>query len=45
VYGAPSPLDQELMRELPRRFKPAGVALSAGVRRDLVSLWGYRDVD
>ncbi len=45
LYGAPPPVDEELMRELRRRFKPEVVALSAYLGRDLVSLWGYRDVD
>ena len=33
------------MRELRARFKPEVVALSEYLGRDLVSLWGYRDVD
>jgi hypothetical protein len=45
VYGsAPAP-DATLMVELRRRFKPEVVALSEYLDRDLVSLWGYDDVD
>jgi hypothetical protein len=41
VYKPPVPPDEELMRELRRRFKPEVVALSDYVGRDLVTLWGY----
>jgi Sulfotransferase domain len=45
VYGAPPPVDEELMSELRRHLKPEVVALSAYLSRDLVSLWDYRDVN
>jgi hypothetical protein len=45
VYGAPSVVDEQLMSELRRRFKGEVLALSAYLDRDLVSLWGYSDVD
>ncbi|HLM86871.1 MAG TPA: sulfotransferase [Solirubrobacteraceae bacterium] len=45
VYGsAPAP-DQSLMLELRRRFKPEVEALGEYLQRDLVSLWGYSDVE
>jgi Sulfotransferase domain len=40
----PRPPDQELMRELRRRFKGEVVELSKYLDRDLVTLWGYDDV-
>jgi hypothetical protein len=45
VHGRPPPTDEEFMRELQRRFKGEVVALSEYLDRDLVSLWGYEDVD
>jgi hypothetical protein len=45
VYGAPPAVDEELMGELRRRFKPEVVALSEYLDRDLVSLWAYDDVE
>ncbi len=45
VYSAPEPPDEELMSELRHRFKGEVVALSEYLDRDLVSLWGYGDVD
>ncbi len=45
VYAAPRPPDDELMLELRRRFKPEVVALSDYLGRDLVSLWGYEEID
>ncbi len=44
AYGDPPPPDEELMRELRRRFKPEVQALSDYLGRDLVTLWGYDDV-
>jgi hypothetical protein len=41
LYAEPLPQDEELMRELRRRFKPEVVALSEYLGRDLVALWGY----
>ncbi len=45
VYGRPQPPDEQLMRELRHRFKGEVVALSEYLDRDLVTLWGYDDVD
>lgn len=44
VFGNPPPVDDELMTELRRRFKPNVVALSEYLERDLVGLWGYGDL-
>jgi hypothetical protein len=41
VYGTPRPPDEQLVRELKRRYRPEVVALSEYLGRDLVSLWGY----
>ena len=45
VHGAPKPPDEELMRELRRRFAPEVVALSEYLGRDLVSEWAYDRLD
>lgn len=45
VYGEPRPPDERLMLELRRRFKGEVVALSEYLNRDLVSLWGYDNLD
>jgi hypothetical protein len=45
VYAVPPAPDDELMRELRRRFKPEVVALSDYLGRDLVTLWGYDGID
>jgi hypothetical protein len=45
VYGDPAPPDEEFMLELRRRFKGEVVAVSEYLDRDLVTLWGYEDVD
>jgi hypothetical protein len=45
VHGRPPAADEAFMRELQRRFKGEVVALSEYLGRDLVSLWGYEDVD
>jgi len=45
VFTAPSPPDEDFMRELRRRFKPEVVALSDRLGRDLVTEWGYRDLE
>jgi hypothetical protein len=45
VQGAPLPVEEEFMRELRRRFKPEVTALSEHLHRDLVSLWGYDELD
>jgi hypothetical protein len=44
VFGKPQPPDEELVRELRRRFRGEVVALSEYLDRDLVALWGYDDV-
>jgi hypothetical protein len=45
VYTAPPAPDEQLMLELRRRYKPEVVALSDYLGRDLVSLWGYDEID
>jgi hypothetical protein len=45
LFGDPQPPDEELVRELRRRFKGEVVALSEYLDRDLVALWGYEGVD
>jgi hypothetical protein len=45
VFGDPPSPDDALMLELRRRFKGEVVALSDYLDRDLVSLWGYGDLD
>ena len=45
VLGSPRAPDEQLMLELRRRFKPDVQALSEYLDRDLVSLWGYEEVD
>jgi hypothetical protein len=45
VYGKPRSADEEFTLELRRRFKGEVVALSEYLGRDLVTLWGYHDVD
>jgi hypothetical protein len=44
-FTEPSPPDEALMRDLRRRFRGEVVALSEYLDRDLVSLWGYDDLD
>ncbi|MGA2319342.1 MAG: sulfotransferase [Solirubrobacteraceae bacterium] len=44
VYSPAPPPDEDLMRELRRRFKPEVVALSEYLDRDLVALWDYDDL-
>jgi hypothetical protein len=45
VMGRPQPPDEELMRDLRRRFKGEVIALSEYLDRDLVTLWGYDRLD
>ena len=45
VIAEPPPPDEQFMLELRRRFKPEVVALSEYLDRDLVSLWGYTEID
>ena len=42
---APAGADEELMRELRRRFKGEVEAISEYLGRDLITLWGYDRVD
>jgi Sulfotransferase family len=43
-YTQPPAPDEQLMRELRRRFKPEVEALSEYLGRDLVALWGYDEL-
>jgi hypothetical protein len=45
LYTRPDPVDEELMSELRRRFKPEVLAVSEYLNRDLVSEWGYDELD
>ena len=45
VYSDPGAPDEQLMLELRRRFSGEVYALSEYLGRDLVSLWGYDDID
>ena len=45
VYGAPPAVDEALMSELRQRFKGEVEALGEYLGRDLVSQWGYSDVE
>ena len=45
VHGRPQPVDESFMIELQRRFKPEVLALSDYLGRDLVTLWGYDELD
>ncbi len=45
VLAPPDPADEELMTQLRRRYKPEVVAVSEYLGRDLVSLWGYDQID
>jgi hypothetical protein len=45
VYGAPPPVDEQLMSELRRRYAGEVIALSEYLDRDLVTLWGYDNVE
>jgi hypothetical protein len=44
VYGRPEALDPSLERELKSRFRAEVDALSSHLDRDLLTLWGYRDL-
>jgi hypothetical protein len=44
-FDRPAPPDEALMLTLRRRFKPEVVALSEYLGRDLLTLWGYDDLD
>jgi len=45
VYGSPRPPDEGLMLELRRRYKGEVVAASEYLGRDLVTLWGYDEIE
>jgi hypothetical protein len=45
LYGDPHPLDERLMTDLRKRFKAEVVALSEYLDRDLVTLWGYDELE
>jgi Sulfotransferase family len=45
VYGQPQRADEQVMLELRRRFRGEVVALGEHLHRDLVSLWGYDQLD
>ena len=45
VYGEPVEPDEQMMLALRRRFRGEVVALSEYLRRDLVTLWAYDDLD
>jgi hypothetical protein len=45
LYADPPPADDQLMRDLRRRFKPQVEELSRYLGRDLVRLWGYDELD
>jgi hypothetical protein len=45
VFAEPRPPDERLTVELRGRFKPEVVALSEYLGRDLVSLWGYDQIE
>jgi hypothetical protein len=44
VYRRPEPVEEALVNELRRRFKPEVEALSEYLGRDLVALWGYDSI-
>ena len=45
VYGEPRPPDEALMRQLRQRFRGEVEALSDYLGRDLVTFWGYDELD
>jgi hypothetical protein len=45
IFAVPPPPDEQFDLELRRRFKPEVQALSEFLSRDLVSFWGYDDLD
>ena len=45
VFGAPPPVDDALMHELRRRYRPEVEAAADYLGRDLVALWGYDQLD
>jgi Sulfotransferase family len=45
LYGAPPAADEQLMSELRVRYREEVAALGEYLDRDLISLWGYDDVE
>ena len=45
IFTEPRAPDERFMLELRRRFKPEVLALSEYLERDLVTLWGYDQLD
>jgi hypothetical protein len=45
VYGEPQPPDELLVDELRHRFRPEVVSLSEYLGCDLVSMWGYNNIE
>ena len=45
LYGSPKPPDEEFMLELRRRFRGDVAALGEYLDRDLITEWGYDDLD
>jgi hypothetical protein len=45
VYGKPLPPDRDLVMELQRRYKPEVEALADYLGRDLITLWGYNEIE
>jgi hypothetical protein len=45
VHARPQPVDEALMLELRRRFRGEVVALGEYLDRDMVTLWGYDELD
>jgi hypothetical protein len=45
VTAEAPPRDEDFMLELRRRFKPEVIALGERLDRDLVTLWGYDEID
>lgn len=45
LFGEPRAPDEELMRDLRKRFKPEVIALSEYLRRDVAMLWGYDSIE
>jgi sulfotransferase family protein len=44
VYGRPRAPDEQLVRELKRRYRSEVLALGEYLDRDLLTLWGYEDI-
>jgi hypothetical protein len=44
LYREPPAVDERVIEDLRRRFRPEVVALSEYLNRDLVALWGYQEL-